>query len=200
MTWMLLSVEVSAVLLAVASLGFLGYYVGGVVWIMVSDFAASRATGMPELGEMLANSASVLSTQPWSMLVVGAAVFLVVSGIQLARRRLAAAAGARSAAPQLGIQPRHEPGGGEDRSGRSGAAVCALGPPGVPVAFSRRRLRRVAIAAGVFAWQAQANRPALQCHGGARRSCLGCRAARSARHSRDRRVRSDSAGHPMGLS
>jgi peptide/nickel transport system permease protein len=54
---MLFAFEISATLLTTATLGFLGYYLGGGVWFQVEDFVAQRIAGTPELGQMLAIAA-----------------------------------------------------------------------------------------------------------------------------------------------
>ena len=88
MVWMLLALEISATLMATAGLGFLGYYLGGDVWIEVADFVAGRITGQPELGQMLATSFSGIATLgaeglPWAMVSVGTMVFVIVLGFNL---------------------------------------------------------------------------------------------------------------------
>lgn len=80
--WMLLSFEISSTVAVTAGLGFLGYYVGGDVWIEVGDWVARRASGAPELGQMLATSRTQLN-HPWPMVVVGTAIFLMVLGFNL---------------------------------------------------------------------------------------------------------------------
>ena len=82
MTAMLFAFEASSTLMVTAGLGFLGYYIGGDVWVNVDDFVARRVSGMPELGQMLATSWAVL-TQPWAMVAVGSTVFLAVLGFNL---------------------------------------------------------------------------------------------------------------------
>jgi len=82
LTTMLFAFEVSATLMTVASLGFLGYYIGGGVWITVEDFSARAASGMPELGQMLATSFELL-LQPWTMLVVGTVITVIILGFTL---------------------------------------------------------------------------------------------------------------------
>jgi ABC-type dipeptide/oligopeptide/nickel transport system permease subunit len=82
MIWMLLSFEVSNTLTTTAGLGFLGYYVGGDVWIVVADWVARRASGVPELGQMLATSRIRLD-QPWGMVIVGSVIFIMVLGFNL---------------------------------------------------------------------------------------------------------------------
>ncbi len=79
---MLFSFEFSSTLMTAAGLGFLGYYIGGDVWVEVSDFVARRISGMPELGQMLATSWVTL-TKPWTMLVVGTTIFITVLGFNL---------------------------------------------------------------------------------------------------------------------
>lgn len=79
---MLFAFEISSTLMTTAGLGFLGYYIGGDVWVEVSDFVARRISGMPELGQMLATSWVTL-TKPWTMLVVGTTIFITVLGFNL---------------------------------------------------------------------------------------------------------------------
>lgn len=74
-------VEMSEALLAIASLGFLGYFAGGTNWIMITDFEAQRLAGTPDLSEMLASA--VQSRDTAQMLIVGIAVVLVVLCFQL---------------------------------------------------------------------------------------------------------------------
>lgn len=88
---MLLAFEVSATLMATASLGFLGYYIGGGAWLTVEDWVARRAAGVPELGQLLATSFEAI-LRPWPMVVTGGVVMLIVLGATLVgeglRRRL----------------------------------------------------------------------------------------------------------------
>ncbi len=98
MVWMLMAFEIGNTLTVTAALGFLGYFIGGDVWIEVSDFVARRVSGAPELGQMLATSqANIL--QPWAMFAVGTVIFITVLGFNLLgeglRRRLALAQGAK---------------------------------------------------------------------------------------------------------
>lgn len=85
MVWMLLALEVSGTLMATAGLGFLGYYIGGDVWVEVEDFVSRRLSGMPELGQMLAASSTFLEvlTNPWTMIVIGTLIFVAVLGFNL---------------------------------------------------------------------------------------------------------------------
>ena len=88
---MLLAVEVSSVLMVTAGLGFLGYYIGGGVWVTVDDFVARSAAGLPELGQMLATSLEQI-LRPWPAVVVGGVVVSMILGFSLVgeglRRRL----------------------------------------------------------------------------------------------------------------
>jgi len=82
MLLMLFAFEVSSTMMLTAGLGFLGYYIGGDVWVETDDFVARRISGSPELGQMLATSWLTL-TKPWAMVVVGTTVFLTVLGFNL---------------------------------------------------------------------------------------------------------------------
>lgn len=82
MIWMLLAFEISNTLMVTAGLGFLGYYIGGDVWIEVGDFVSRRVSGMPELGQMLATSWAYL-TKPWPMVITGTVIFMTILGFNL---------------------------------------------------------------------------------------------------------------------
>lgn len=82
MVWMLFAFEISNTLMATAGLGFLGYFIGGDVWVEVSDFVSRRVSGMPELGQMLATSWINL-IEPWPLVVTGTVVFVSVLGFNL---------------------------------------------------------------------------------------------------------------------
>ena len=82
MTVMLFAFEMSSTLMTTAGLGFLGYYIGGDVWVEVSDFVSQRISGAPELGQMLATSWSVL-VKPWGMVAVGTTIFVTILGFNL---------------------------------------------------------------------------------------------------------------------
>jgi ABC-type dipeptide/oligopeptide/nickel transport system permease subunit/sugar lactone lactonase YvrE len=82
MLLMLFAFEISSTLMLTAGLGFLGYYIGGDVWVDVDDFVARRISGNPELGQMLATSWVTL-TKPWALVAVGSTVFLTVLGFNL---------------------------------------------------------------------------------------------------------------------
>ena len=86
--WLFFSFEISSTLMATAGLGFLGYYIGGDVWIEVEDFVAARISGSPELGQMLASSVATESIiqlyfEPWGLVAVGSAIFIAVLGFHL---------------------------------------------------------------------------------------------------------------------
>lgn len=94
LVWMLFTFEVSNTLLITAALGFLGYFLGGEVWVTnpFSDFAADRVSGLPDLGLMLSTLTTDIFVGPWKMLAAGSMVFLTVLGFNLLgeglRRRL----------------------------------------------------------------------------------------------------------------
>jgi ABC-type dipeptide/oligopeptide/nickel transport system permease subunit len=69
-------------MMVTAGLGFLGYYIGGDVWIEVGDFVSRRVSGMPELGQMLATSWTTL-TEPWPMVLTGTVIFMIILGFNL---------------------------------------------------------------------------------------------------------------------
>ena len=82
LVWVLLAFEISGTLLVAASLGFLDIYIGGGVWIEVSDFQAVNAEGLPELGQML-STALVRITDPTALLIIGSVIFIGVLGFNL---------------------------------------------------------------------------------------------------------------------
>lgn len=88
MAWMLLALEISSALMTTAGLGFLGYFIGGELWVEVDDFVARAYSGMPELGQMLATAGSSSTVRlgmsiPWSMTAVGTVIFVIVLGFNL---------------------------------------------------------------------------------------------------------------------
>ena len=82
LVWVLLAFEISSTLLVAAELGFLGYFIGGGIWIEVNDFQAVNVEGLPELGQML-SSALIRITDPTALLVVGTIIFTGVLGFNL---------------------------------------------------------------------------------------------------------------------
>jgi ABC-type dipeptide/oligopeptide/nickel transport system permease subunit/outer membrane protein assembly factor BamB len=83
MIWMLFSFEISSTLLTSASLGFLGYYIGGEVWTPVTDTSAIRSSGMPELGLMVATLSTDIFVGPYKMAAAGTLIFLTILGFNL---------------------------------------------------------------------------------------------------------------------
>ncbi|WKZ35776.1 MAG: PQQ-binding-like beta-propeller repeat protein [Anaerolineales bacterium] len=82
MLWILLAFEISATLLVSAELGFLGYYIGGGIWIEILDFVTVNVESLPELGQMLASSL-VKITDPTILLIVGSIICIGVLGFNL---------------------------------------------------------------------------------------------------------------------
>jgi peptide/nickel transport system permease protein len=88
MVWMLLALEISSTLMITSGLGFLGYFVGGDIWIEIEDYVARQFSGMPELGQMLATAdmgiirVSVTGI-PWAMAAVGTVIFVIVLGFNM---------------------------------------------------------------------------------------------------------------------
>ena len=80
--WMLLAFEISSTLLISAELGFLGYYIGGGIWIEISDFNAVNVEGLPELGQMISSSL-VKITDPSTLIIVGSVIGICVLGFNL---------------------------------------------------------------------------------------------------------------------
>ena len=93
---LLAAFEMSAVLLLVAELGYLGYFIGGgfVYTYTVGNFDTQvvRTTGYPELGQMLGDFFTQLYATPWVPLFAGLLIFLALAGFALLgeglRRRL----------------------------------------------------------------------------------------------------------------
>ena len=82
MVLMLLAFEVGATLLVVAELAFLEYYIGGGMWVEISDFVAVNITALPELGQFIATSLYKL-TDPSTLLIAGTFLFLMILGFNL---------------------------------------------------------------------------------------------------------------------
>ncbi len=79
---MLMAAEMSATLMVTAALGFLGYFIGGGVWVTVADFAARNEAANPELGQLLATSLDQI-LRPWPMVVVGGTIVFIILGFNL---------------------------------------------------------------------------------------------------------------------
>jgi ABC-type dipeptide/oligopeptide/nickel transport system permease subunit len=79
---MLLAFEISATLLVTATLGFLGYFIGGGIVYQLDDTVVGRFTESPELGQMLGTITITLS-RPWLLLTMGTTVFIIILGFTL---------------------------------------------------------------------------------------------------------------------
>ena len=79
MVLMLLAFEIGATLLVAAELAFLGYFIGGGMWVEISDFVAVNITALPELGQFVATPLYKL-TDPSTLLVAGTFLFLMILG------------------------------------------------------------------------------------------------------------------------
>lgn len=79
--WVLLAIEASSALFTVGGLGVLGYFINA-VWLPTnSDFAAQRATGYPELAQMLNTDFSRL--QPTGALLAGTLIVVMILGFNV---------------------------------------------------------------------------------------------------------------------
>jgi ABC-type dipeptide/oligopeptide/nickel transport system permease subunit len=99
--WMLLALEISSTILLTAGLGFLGYYVGGEVWVWISDTTATRLRGMPELGQLLSGVNEDIYVSPWKLFASGTFVFITVLGFNLLGEGLRRVAISGSPSPRL---------------------------------------------------------------------------------------------------
>ncbi len=79
---MLAAFEISAVMLLSAELGFLGFYIGGGIYVEITDFVTENVTGLPELGQMLATSLTKL-TDPSVLLITGSVMLAAILGFNL---------------------------------------------------------------------------------------------------------------------
>jgi peptide/nickel transport system permease protein len=136
---MLLAFEAGATLMAIAVLGFLGYYLGGAFYVEITDFRQRAISGLPELGQML--SASWQIFKPFATVVTGTVIFTAILGFNLVgeglRRRLSIGA--------LGTR-----GAVSDALARAGSWVSdALLVPDAQNARRRRFLGAVAAAAAI---------------------------------------------------
>ncbi len=155
--WILLPFEVSAALLVTAGLGFLGYFVNA-IWVPLGDYTAMRASGQPELGQMLATGATMIRQQPWELLVAGIVVFVIVLGFNLLGEGL-----------RLAFDPRR----GRRRKGRLGLATERLanwmGDVGwqrvatlrasLPTIATLGALALLIVGGGIVLWQAREAQP-----------------------------------------
>jgi ABC-type dipeptide/oligopeptide/nickel transport system permease subunit len=83
----LLAFEISASLMLTAALAFLGYFIGGGVWIITSGElipVAERVAGMPELGQLVGTAEVRISTRPpWEMIFPGTVIVIAILGFNL---------------------------------------------------------------------------------------------------------------------
>lgn len=83
----LFAFEISASVMLAGALGFLGYFIGGGVWIILSGEyipVAERVAGLPELGQLIgAADIRISSRPPWEMIFPGLALVLAVLGFTL---------------------------------------------------------------------------------------------------------------------
>lgn len=94
----LLSFELSAVLLLMAELGFLGLFIGNGLIVYAADpnsagvIAVGVTSEVPELGQMLSDFSSKMFKAPWEMVLAALAIFLQVFAFNMLgeglRRRL----------------------------------------------------------------------------------------------------------------
>jgi peptide/nickel transport system permease protein len=82
LSWTLLAFEVSNTLMVAAGLGLLGYFAYS-IWLPEGDWSSVRASGRPELGQMLAAGSAIVLRQPWLLLWTGLVVFLIVLAFNL---------------------------------------------------------------------------------------------------------------------
>jgi peptide/nickel transport system permease protein len=99
--WMLLALEISSTILLTAGLGFLGYYVGGEVWVWISDTTATRLRGMPELGQLLSGVNEDIYVSPWKLFASGTFVFITVLGFNLLGEGLRRFANSGAPSPRI---------------------------------------------------------------------------------------------------
>jgi peptide/nickel transport system permease protein len=83
----LFAFEASGTLMLTAALGFLGYFIGGGVWIIAAGEAipeAVRVAGLPELGQLVGTAPLGVSTRPpWEMIFPGLVIVLAILGFSL---------------------------------------------------------------------------------------------------------------------
>jgi len=105
LVWMLLAFEVSSTLLIAAELGFLGIFIGGGIWIEVSDFQAVNVAGLPELGQIL-STALVRASEPSALLITGFVILIGLLGFNLLGEGLRIEFGKREFGGTVGLLPR----------------------------------------------------------------------------------------------
>lgn len=84
---MLMAFEISAALMLAGALGFLGYFIGGGVWVILDGNyipVAERVAGLPELGQLVgAAELRVSSRPPWEMIFPGLVIVVAILGFTL---------------------------------------------------------------------------------------------------------------------
>lgn len=83
--WLMLALEISSAMLTVAALGFLGYFVNS-VWVPLGDWSSIRASGSPELGQMLGGS--ITQKQPWSAAAAGTVIVWILLSFNILSKAL----------------------------------------------------------------------------------------------------------------
>jgi peptide/nickel transport system permease protein len=109
----LLAAELSATMLLTAALAFLGYFIGGGVWVITAGELipiASRVAGPPELGQLVGTAPRQLSiAPPWEMIFPAAVMILTTLSFSLIGEGLRRRAAARQTAAQQQRPSRLEP-------------------------------------------------------------------------------------------
>lgn len=84
---MLLAFEISSALMLAGALGFLGYFIGGGVWVITDGNlipVAERIAGLPELGQLVGTAEIRISSRPpWEMIFPGLLIVLAILGFTL---------------------------------------------------------------------------------------------------------------------
>jgi peptide/nickel transport system permease protein len=84
---MLFAFEVSAALMLAGALGFLGYFIGGGVWVITDGNlipVAERVAGLPELGQLVGTAEIRISSRPpWEMIFPGLLIVVAILGFTL---------------------------------------------------------------------------------------------------------------------
>jgi len=104
---MLMAFEISAALMLAGALGFLGYFIGGGVWVITDGIripVAERVAGLPELGQLIGTAQiRVSSRPPWEIIFPGLVIVVAILGFTLLgeglRRRQASALPAPASGP-----------------------------------------------------------------------------------------------------
>src|SRR5690606_38707135 len=83
----LFAFEISATLMLTGALAFMGYFIGGGVWVITDGNlipVAERIAGMPELGQLVGTAEIRISSRPpWEMIFPGLVMALAILGFTL---------------------------------------------------------------------------------------------------------------------